>query len=99
MADVVLSASPPGAVTIDLFLADGDFDPLDPQEVRLALADPAAGIGPLTIQATRQEPGHWITPPVTLPSPGPWQVKLMLLITDFEQVTLSGDLVAEGPTE
>jgi copper transport protein len=99
MADVVLSASPPGAVTIDLFLADGDFGPLDPQEVRLALTDPAAGIGPLTVQANRQEPGHWTTPPLTLPSPGPWQVKLVLLVTDFEQVTLSGELVTEGQTE
>lgn len=99
MADVVLSGHPPGAVTIELFLADGDFGPLDPQEVRLALTDPAAGIGPLTVQASRQDRGHWTTPPVTLPSPGPWQVRLMLLITDFEQVTLSGDLVKEGPKE
>ena len=99
MADVVLSAGPPGAVTIDLFLADGDFGPLDPQEVRLALTDPAAGIGPLTVQANRQEPGHWTTPPVILPSPGPWQVRLVLLVTDFEQVTLSGDLVVKGPAE
>jgi copper transport protein len=67
--------------------------------VRLALTDPAAGIGPLTVQANRQEPGHWTTPPLTLPSPGPWQVKLVLLVTDFEQVTLSGELVTEGQTE
>ena len=99
MAGIALSASPPGAVTIDLALADGSSDPLDPQEVRLALTDPATGIGPLTVLATRQEAGHWTTPTVILPSPGPWQVKLMLLITDFEQVTLVGELSAEGMTE
>ncbi len=58
-----------------------------------------SGALPLTVQANRQEPGHWTTPPVILPSPGPWQVRLVLLVTDFEQVTLSGDLVVKGPAE
>ena len=96
MADIAFSASPPGAVSLRLSLADGDFGPLEPQEVRLSLTDPEAGIGPLTVQALRQEPGLWITPPVTLPSPGPWQVRLMLLVSDFEQVTLTGDLKPFG---
>lgn len=99
MADIVLSASPPGAVTIELSLADGDFGLLDPKEVRLSMTDTVAGIGPLTVQAIRQGDGLWTTQPVTLPSPGPWQVRLVLLISDFEQVTLSGELPAEGNTE
>lgn len=99
MADVSLSAAPPGAVTLHLLLADGDFVPLDPQEVRIDLTDPIAGIGPLTVQASREDAGVWSTTPVTLPSPGPWQVNLMLLISDFEQVTLSGELAAEGNIE
>ena len=99
MADVSLSAAPPGAVALHLMLADGDFVPLDPQEVRIDLTDPIAEIGPLTVKASREDAGVWFTTPVTLPSPGPWQVKLMLLISDFEQVTLSGELPAEGSTE
>jgi copper transport protein len=99
MADVSLSAAPPGAVTLHLMLADGDFVPLDPQEVRIDLTDPIAGIGPMTVQASREDAGVWSTTPVTLPSPGPWQVKLMLLISDFEQITISGELAAEGNIE
>ncbi|NJM81106.1 MAG: copper resistance protein CopC/CopD [Tabrizicola sp.] len=96
MADVALSATPPGAVSVSLMLADADFVPFDPQEVRLDLTDPVAGIGPLTVQAKRDETGVWSTAPVTLPSPGPWEVRLMLLISDFEQVTLTGTLATIG---
>ena len=80
-------------------LADGDFVPLDPQEVRIDLTDPIAEIGPLTVQASREDAGVWFTTPVTLPSPGPWQVKLILLISDFEQITLRGELKADGKGE
>jgi copper transport protein len=99
MADIELSAAPPGPVSLRLFLADGDFSVLEPKEVRLALTDTTAGIGPLTLQAIRQEPGLWTTAPVTLPSPGPWEVQLKLLISDFEQVTLTGELKAQGSKE
>lgn len=92
LADIELSAAPPGAVSVHLVLADARMGPLDPLEVRLALTDPAAGIGPLTVRAARQGPGLWDTPPITLPSPGPWTVRLILLISDFEQITLTGEL-------
>lgn len=94
MADIALSAPPPGAISLRLTLADGDFAVLDPQEVRLSLTDPRASIGPLTVPATRQDAGLWVAGPVTLPSAGPWEIRLMLLVSDFEQVTLSGELAA-----
>jgi copper transport protein len=99
MADVSLSAAPPGAVTLHLMLADGDFVPLDTQEVRIDLTDPIAGIGPLTVRASREGAGVWSTAPTTLPSPGPWEIKLLLLISEFEQITISGELAAEGNSD
>ena len=97
MATIDLTAAPPGAVSLRVSLADGDFNLLEPQEVRLILTDPVAGIGPLAVEATRAEPGLWTTAPVSLPTPGPWEVRLMLLISDFEQVTLTGELKVKGP--
>jgi copper transport protein len=97
MATIELSAAPPGAVSLRVSLADGDFNLLEPQEVRLTLTDPVAGIGPLAVEVARAEPGLWTTAPVTLPTPGPWEVRLMLLISDFEQVTLTGELKVKGP--
>jgi copper transport protein len=99
MATIELSAAPPGAVSLRVSLADGDFNLLEPQEVRLTLTDPVAGIGPLAVEVARAEPGLWITAPVTLPTQGPWEVRLMLLISDFEQVTLTGELQVKGPEQ
>lgn len=96
MATIELTATPPGAVSLRVSLADGDFNLLEPQEVRLSLNDPVAGIGPLAVEAKRAEPGLWTTAPVTLPTQGPWEVRLMLLISDFEQVTLTGELKVKG---
>ena len=96
MADVLPLAPYPGQTGFRLMLADGDFAPLDPLEVTLSLTDTAAGIGPLTARAERQAAGDWDVPPLTLPTAGPWQVQLTLLISDFEQVTLTSELPAGG---
>jgi copper transport protein len=96
MANIELTAAPPGVLSLRLSMADGDFNPLEPQEVRLTLTDPVAGIGPLRVEAKRAEPGLWTTPPITLPTSGPWKLQLILLISDFEQVTLTGEIKVQG---
>jgi copper transport protein len=94
MADLVATASFPGATGFNLTLADGDFVPLAPMEVTLTLTDSTAGIGPLTASAMQTGPGAWAVAPMTLPTPGPWEVRITLLITDFEQISLTGTLPA-----
>ncbi len=94
MADLAATAPFPGAIGFILTLADGDFVPLDPKEVTLTLTDSTAGIGPLTASAMQSGPGVWKVPPMTLPTPGPWEVRITLLITDFEQISLTGTLPA-----
>lgn len=94
MADLAATAHIPGATGFYLTLADGDFAPLDPKEVTLALTDSIAGIGPLTASAMQTGPGSWTVAPTILPTPGPWEVRITLLITDFEQISLTGTLPA-----
>lgn len=94
MADLAATAPFPGATGFRLTLADGDFLPLDPKEVMLVLTDRTAGIGPLTASAKQAGPGEWAVAPMTLPTPGPWEVRITLLITDFEQIGLTGTLPA-----
>jgi copper transport protein len=94
MADLVATAPFPGATGFRLSLADGDFVPLDPKEVTLALTDSTAGIGPLIATAMQIGPGAWAVAAMTLPTPGPWEVRITLLITDFEQISLTGTLPA-----
>ena len=92
IADLVPATRPPGPVTFDLALADAGFAPLDPLEVTLSFTDPAAGIGPLTASAERVGPGLWRSQPLTLPTAGPWDLRLVLLVTDFRQTVLTGRL-------
>jgi len=58
--------------------------------VRLTLTDPAGGIGPLRASATQGEGGRWLAGPITLPTAGPWEVRITLLIDDFTQVSVDG---------
>ena len=96
MVDLSATAPFPGPTGFRLTIADGDFVPLDPKEVTLSLTDNGAGIGPLSAQAVRVGPGTWEVPPLTLPTPGPWEVQLRLLINDFEQITIAGSLPVSG---
>lgn len=89
MADIAVTGGAPGKVGYTITLADGDMAPLAPLEVHLALTDDATGIGPLKAEATRQPDGTW-TAGLLLPTAGPWQMKLTVVITDFEVETLRG---------
>jgi copper transport protein len=92
MVDLTASPGAAGPVTLTLGFADGAFNPLTPVSVRLDLTDPARGIGPIRVEAAPGPDGLWTAGPVTLPTPGPWQIRIAVRITDFQQVTLEGDL-------
>lgn len=92
MVDLAATAPYPGLTGFRMILSDGDFVPLDPKEIILSLTDTGAGIGPLTASAAQTGPGEWTVAPMTLPTPGPWDVRVTLLITDFEQIRLTGTL-------
>lgn len=94
MVDLAATASFPGTTGFRLILSDGDFLPLTAKEVTLTLTDGRAGIGPLTASATQAGPGEWTVAHMTVPTPGPWDLRIILLITDFEQITLTGTLPA-----
>lgn len=93
MADLELSPGRAGRNTVTLGFADGDFNPLTPLEVRLRFTDAARGLGPIETHATAQPDGQWRSPPVTLPGPGPWEVVLDILISDFAKTRLSQQIL------
>lgn len=96
MVDVSVTPAPPGTTIIALSFMGSDGNPFEPKEVTLSLSDPAAGIGPIEVRAEKDSAPDsgalWHSPPVTLPSPGPWEIALRVLITDFTQATLRGEL-------
>jgi copper transport protein len=97
MVDLTASPGAPGPVTLTLGFADGAFAALTPVAARLDLTDPARGIGPIRVEAAPGPDGLWTAGPVTLPTTGPWRVEIAIRITDFRQVTLTGDLSLAPP--
>ena len=69
-------------------ILDGGFAPLPAKEVTLFFAKPDAGIEPLRMPATRIEGASWRVDDVQLPLAGIWQVRVEILVSDFEKITL-----------
>jgi len=49
-----------------------------------------AAVQPIRAVAESRGGGRWSMPPVLLPLAGQWTVSVRILVSDFEQVTLSG---------
>ena len=91
MAQVTLSPGRPGAVRARIVVASGRAAPVDPKEVTLVLSKTDAGIGPVERQARRAE-RSWEVDGLVLPLAGPWQVKVEILVNDFEKASLEGNV-------
>jgi copper transport protein len=92
MAQVTLSPGRAGATRARIVVASGRAEPIHPKEVTLVLAKPDAGIEAIT-RLARQE-GHqgWQVDGLVLPQAGTWQVRLGILVDDFEKASLEGSI-------
>ena len=95
MADVTIRPGRPGRSTIDVVLQTGEFTPLDAKELTVALANETAGIEPIIRAAERVEGTTWRVAEVNLPISGWWQIRLSILINDFERVAIDGTIGIE----
>jgi copper transport protein len=85
----------PGDVGADSFvlqLMDGEGNLLKAREATLALSLPGRGIEPFERAATLGGDGYWHVRGVPVPYPGRWHVRVDALVTDFERITLEGEL-------
>jgi copper transport protein len=92
MADLTVTPGRAGPVTASVVLQSGEFGPLAAKEVTLELANPALGIEPIRRSARLVGEGPWQTDSFAIPASGRWQVKIEVLVTDFDRVTLEGTL-------
>ncbi|MGF1628664.1 MAG: copper resistance CopC/CopD family protein [Kiloniellaceae bacterium] len=99
MADVTLRPGRAGSNTVEIVLSKGDFSPLQPLEVEVAFAQPDGSIEAIAEQATPGAEGVWRVDALHLPFDGTWSVAVRVLISDFEQVMLTGEIAipADGP--
>lgn len=88
MVELSLSPGRVGPVTIVMSLMTGDFGALDPKEVTVSLENARAGIEPMERRAERGADGTWQVDGLVIPVPGRWQLRVDVLISDFEKATL-----------
>jgi copper transport protein len=95
MADVTIRPGRAGPSTIYVVLQTGEFTPLAAKELTVALSNETAGIEPITRSAAQMEGTTWRVADVNLPVSGWWQIRLSILINDFERVTIDGTINIE----
>jgi copper transport protein len=92
MVQLTLTPGHVGPVTASMVIMTGDFGPLDPKEVTLTLANPAAGIEPIERRAERAADGSWRVENLVVPLAGHWRVSVNTLISNFDKATVEGDV-------
>lgn len=84
MADLTVTPGRAGPVTVSAVIMTGEFDPLGAREVTFIFASTDAGIEPFRRAAERSNENTWLASDVVLPLAGKWQVRVDILISDFE---------------
>jgi copper transport protein len=87
MANVTIAPARVGPVDITIELETTDERPLA-MEVSATIANPEAGIEPITRPASLTGEARWSVRGVTVPVPGRWTLALDILISDFAKVRI-----------
>ncbi|MER6483412.1 copper resistance protein CopC [Streptomyces virginiae] len=77
-----------GANTLHLWADNGDGQPFDLPEIKVAFTLPAKDIGPLPIVPDQAAPGHWTASGVQLPLAGEWRIDVTVRTSDIDQTTV-----------
>jgi copper transport protein len=93
MAQIEIERSKQQSPQASVLVLDGAFQPLAAKEVTLVLANPAAGIEPIRINATRAgasgetsaATSGWRIGDLRIPVAGRWNLRVEILISDFEK--------------
>jgi copper transport protein len=92
MVELTIAPGRAGRVAATIAVADGEFNPLQAKEVTLVLSNPTAGIEPYRRAARRSEDGSWRIEDFVIPIGGKWNVRVDVLIGDFEIEKVSGEI-------
>lgn len=86
-----LSFVPPGqgrGASLSLQLLDTDSRPFAAQELAVAFSNAGQGIEPMVFSASRTGEGSWHVDEMDLPGLSGWDVRIDVLVSDFERIRL-----------
>lgn len=80
----------PAILTVALY--EPDFSPLKAQEVEVIFSNPQAGVESITFPAELTRQDQWEVSNVELPHLASWNIRIQVLISDFERIHLDSTL-------
>ena len=92
MADLQIDPADANDRRVAITLLDGEFQPLFAKEVTVFFAKPEMGVEPLRLAATHVAATSWQIHGVRLPVAGRWSVRVEILISDFEKITVDDEI-------
>ena len=88
MAEIAVTPGRAGPVEVSGIILAPDFTTMIPKEVTFVLFNPQAGIEPMRRKAALQADGTWLASDVVVPLAGQWQLRIDILVSDFELLRL-----------
>ena len=88
MAAVSITPGRAGLVEVSIAVVNLEFSPLNAEGVTLTLSSPASGIEPISREARHVGGATWRVDTLTVPASGKWIGKIVILVSDFEEITL-----------
>ena len=92
MAMLTVTPGRPGAVTASVVISEPAGRPLAAREAVIVVSNPDAGIGPLRRPLAPHSDGVWRADGLVLPAGGTWHVEIDVLISDFDELSLEGEI-------
>ncbi|MFL5000755.1 MAG: copper resistance CopC/CopD family protein, partial [Xanthobacteraceae bacterium] len=81
-----------GRARTSVKLMDPELHPLAAKELTLVLANAAAGIEPMLRQGVSEGDGFWRIGDLRIPVAGRWQLRVEILISDFDKLVLDEEI-------
>jgi copper transport protein len=91
MAQIDIEPARGRGAQADILVLDGEVRPLAAKEVTFVMSNPAAGIEPLRRNAIQVGDSEWRIDGLRVPVAGRWRLRVEILISDFEKVTVEDD--------
>lgn len=92
MVEIRLASGRVGPAPAAIHIADAKMAPIAAKAVTVYFANRDRGIEPIKRIAKRGADGDWHVDDLVLPVPGLWQVEADILVSDFKQVDLDGQV-------
>jgi copper transport protein len=92
MAQIEIEPRRGRSARMSVLLLDGELRPLTAKELTIVFTNAAAGIEPMRHQAMNEDGTNWRIDDVRIPVAGRWQLRVEILISDFDKLVLNEEV-------